>query len=249
MNKDLITILTTARSGSNYFCECIEKSFEDINVNYELFNKNICCLHNKLKKPISAIYDISFDNLHVKIKDNPYQLIERIKQSVSENNILFKLFLDHLSSNETENILIKSKMVIILKRNVLDMFISNEKALLVNRYSEINTTDIKIRFDCKQYENIKAYYEKLFKIYDIFLKKNNIPYIVIHYEEFHTLTLKEQKLNMKNIWDTYIPGNCINIVKNEKPITFFKQDISNDYKDKIINYTEFLEYFEKSNRS
>ena len=34
MNKNLITILTTARSGCNYFCEFIEKSFEDVNVNY-----------------------------------------------------------------------------------------------------------------------------------------------------------------------------------------------------------------------
>lgn len=249
MNKHLITILTTARTGSNYFCEYIEKSFEDINVNYELFNTGVCCLNHKLKKPISALYDISFQNLHIKIKDNPYQLIDTIAHNITENNILFKLFLDHLSQNETENILIKSKMVIILKRNFVDMFISKQKAVLLNKYSQINTTDIKIIFDFKEYENIKAYYEKLFVVYDIFLKKNNIPFVVINYEEFHTLSLKEQQLFMKNIWDTYIPENAINIIKNATPITFFKQDISNDYKDKISNYTEFLEYFEKSNRS
>lgn len=249
MNKNLITILTTARSGSNYFCDFIETSFEDINVNYELFNKNICCLHNKLKKPISNIYDVSYDKLYLKIIDNPYQLIETIKQQVSENNILFKLFLDHLSMNETENILIKSKMVIILKRNFVDIFISNQKSLLLNKYSQINTTDVKILFDFIEYENIKGYYQKMFEMYDLFLKKNKIPYIVINYEEFHAFNLQEQQLYMKNIWDTYIPENAINIVKDENPLTFFKQDISNDYKDKILNYAEFVEYFLKSNRS
>jgi LPS sulfotransferase NodH len=248
MNKPLVTILTIARTGSNYFCELIEKNFTDINVSYELFNNKYCYINDNLYNKISKIYESS-GNLHEKIKDNPFDLLINISNTCHENNICFKLFLDHLNSIESNKILMNSSLVIILKRNYLDSYISNEKAIQLKKYSNINTDNIKIHFDINNFNHSKKKYDDLYEIYLKYILENNISYIEINYEDFHKLNLLEQQIFMQKIFDEKIRNNTIKINKNHNSMTFFKQDTSENYKDKIINYTEFVEYFEKSNRS
>uniref|UniRef100_A0A6C0I038 Sulfotransferase domain-containing protein n=1 Tax=viral metagenome TaxID=1070528 RepID=A0A6C0I038_9ZZZZ len=241
MNKNLITVLTIARSGSNYFCDFIEKIFENINVNYELFNKNNCYANKKIKNKLIEIYEN--EKLNEEIINDPFKLLTHISDICEENNILFKLFLDHLNEIETENILSKSSFVIILKRNYLDSFISNEKALKLNNFSLISTTYEKILFNFKIYEKQKKYFEKLYEKYENFIKENKIPYVIINYEDFHKLNLEQQKQYMKQIFDEKMPENNIILKDKINKLFYTKQDTSHSYKDKIINYEEFENYF------
>jgi len=248
MDKNLITILTIARTGSNYFCELIEKYFTDINLSYELFNNSVCYINTNMFDKISKIYEAS-GNLHEKIKDNPFDLLINISNTCDENNICFKLFLDHLNSIESNKILMNSSLVIILKRNYLDSYISNEKAIQLKKYSNINTDNIKIHFNINNFNHSKKIYDDLYESYLKYILENNISYIEINYEDFHKLNLLEQQIFIQKIFDEKIQNNTIKINNNDEPLSFFKQDTSTNYKDKIINYEEFSAYFEKSNRS
>jgi hypothetical protein len=251
MDKKLITVLTIGRTGSNYFCDFIDKSFTNINVNYELFNKNKCCIQKKIKKRVLKLYDNINDisgNLHEKVKDDPFQLLVNISNLCEEENIMFKLFLDHLSMDKSHNILSYSSLVVFLKRHYLDVYISNEKASLVNKYSNIDTTNIKIKFDPHKYESKVNYYDKYYHILRDFIIENNIPYVDIHYEPFHKLNIKEQQFFLKDIFDKYLIGNNIQMNENIDEIRFFKQDQCSSYRDKIENYDEFLEYFKQKNK-
>jgi len=246
MDKKLITLLSIPRTGSNYFCNFIDKSFKNISVNYELFNKSKCYIRNNLYQEISLLYDSSGD-LHEKLKDDPFQLLVNISNVCQEENIMFKLFLDHLTMDKSTKILSYSSLVLFLKRDYLDVYISNEKASLLNKYSNIDTTNIKIKFDHCKYEKKINYNNKYYQLLRDFIIENNIPYVDIHYDSFHKLNIKEQQLFLKDVFDKYLTGNNIQMNENIGEIGFFKQDLSSSYEDKIENYEEFLEFFKKNN--
>jgi hypothetical protein len=244
MDKKLITLLTIPRTGSNYFCNFTDKSFKNISVNYELFNTDICYVRYNLRKKIWLLYDAS-DNLHEKVKDDPFQLLVNISNVCEEENIMFKLFLDHLKINDSQKILLNSSLIIFLKRDYLDVYISHEKAKLLNEFENIDTTNIKINFDPLNYESKNNYYNNYYHILRDFIIENNIPYVDIHYDSFHKLNVKEQQMFLKDIFDKYLIGNNIQFKEKVDPLHFFKQDRSYSYREKIENYDEFLEYFSK----
>lgn len=248
MDKNLITTLTFARTGSNYFCEFIYNNLTNINVNFELFNNKYCCIkNNEIFQQITSLYGGS-DNLCEKVKHDPYKLITDIQNLSTEKNVFFKLFLDHLNVEHTENILSKSSFIILLKRNYLDAFISNQKAKKINKYSIASTTNIQIEFDFKKYENNTKYITTLYEKYKSFIIQNKIPFIIIDYDDFHILNFSEQKIYIKKIFDKYLPNNDIYIKENSGSIKFIKQDLSHFYKDKIINYPEFVDYYYHSKK-
>ena len=236
MEKKLITVLCVARSGSNFFCDFIDKCFQDVCVNYELFNKFVCCPKVGLTEELKTLYNC--ENLHEVISlSPPMQLINNIKSICDESNVLFKLFLDHLNESDTKTILSQSSIVIILKRNFLDIYISNEKAMLLKTWSKKSTNDIRIVFDYKQYENQKVYYEKLYNLYETYLQDSSIPYVTIQYEDFHKLSLQEQKVYVRDIV-------ALNLRDTHPDFCYEKQDTTTDYRDKIVNYEEFQDYFQ-----
>jgi len=246
MNKPLITVITISRTGSNYFCDLVEKSFTNIHVSYELFNKNECYIGDfKLYNKFKDNYDnVPLKELYTKIKDNPLQLLKNISQHCKEESFLFKLFYDHLSLEQTKEIITNSSCIIFLKRDFLDRFVSNEKARNLNEYSCIDTTHKKIFFDKKEYQRKRVYYDTLeTKIYDI-VKECSIPSIDIHYETFHSLDTHLQRLFLQqNVFDKYVSEVGITIRENPSPPRFFKQDLTSCYEEKIENYPEFEEYF------
>lgn len=256
MDKKLITVLSIPRTGSNYFCNLIENSFTNINVTYELFHPDKCYINNNnnnnkdLYDKISLLYDVSGDlrhnNLHEKIKNDPYQLIKNIKNVCNEENILFKLFLDHLPIENAKEILLNSSLIVFLKRKFLDTFISDEKGYLLKKYSNVDTTNIKIEFKPKHYEKKLNHINKYYNIFKNFILENEISYIEIDYDDFHQLNLKEQQRFLKKMFDIYLHGNNIQMNENVINIEVFKQDRSQCYEDKIENYEEFKKYFYKN---
>lgn len=165
------------------------------------------------------------------------QLINNIKSICYESNVLYKLFLDHANESDTKTILSQSSMVIILKRNFLDIYISNEKAKLLKTWSNKTTNGINIVFDCKQYENEKVYYEQLYNLYETYLQDSSIPYVMIQYEDFHKLSLQEQKVYVQDIV-------ALDLHDTHRDFCYIKQDTTTDYRDKIVNYEEFQDYFQ-----
>ena len=115
-----------------------------------------------------------------------------------------------------------------MQRNNIDRYISEKKAIKLNSYQKINTTDLKINFDISEYNNFKN------NLNIFFNKFNNFP--IINYEDFILLNKKEQLKLFFNKINLSIDLNNINI-KN----TLQKQDLETDYSKKIENFNKDIE--------
>jgi LPS sulfotransferase NodH len=231
----MLTVLTTARTGSNYFCDAVDMGFSNINVHYEIYNKDCCYLgrDQSVRNALFATY--SRNDLHNVVRDDPVAFVTHLQAACKEDYMLFKLFVDHLSPEHTRALLSQSTRVIVLKRNFLDSFISNEKAKQVGAYSLVSTTNVKITFDTETYRKYKGYYDALYVSYETFLQENKIPHAVVHYTDF----CENPTATMQSIF------HGLDVRPNPQPgtVTFSKQDTSEDYQDKIDNYQEFLDIF------
>lgn len=247
--KYLITIITHARSGSNYLCNLIEKSFDNINSNYEIFNKQKCYINEKNINKILKEYNLENSNdLNLLVHKNPLNFLENVIKLSNEPIISHKIFSEHLDFNYINLIINKSDFLIILKRKFIDIYISKKRAIEMQKYHDnpwinINTTDYKIDFDKNEYENQLNNYNDWFKKINKTIKLNNKNYVIIDYDRFFNLNIEDQINLINKELSKSIPNYLLNYIEINKNNLLQKQDKSNDYITKINNYKDFFNYF------
>ncbi len=253
MEKKTILILAYARTGSNYFCGLLNKTFKDINANYEIFHESESHINSKYLKEMYLKYyknnnlnDYDDSNLVweqdlAKVsKQNPIKFLENLTDISKECIVTFKVFTDHLDDDNLKQIINKSDMIIVLNRKFIDIFISNQKAMMNNDYCQIDTTKTKILFDVKRYEFEKEKHNKWYSKINDLLNQLNRDCIKIDYDNFHKKTLKQQQEYLKENINIYLQYD---LDINYDITTLNKQDKSTNYSDKIINYDTFVKYF------
>lgn len=245
--KYLITILATARSGSNYLCDLLGNTFSSVNSNGELFCYNdFCFINAKYLKTMQNVYKCEGDLIKYADKD-PMLFLNNLMNISQEPIISHKLFESQVELNIVFKIIDKSEFLIIMKRNPIDMYISYKKASEMeqkNMYDDpwcnVDTTNYKIIFNITEFEerehSLKSWYEKIFN----YISKMQKKYCLLDYDDFHKLNLFEQQLLIKKNISEVIPSDLLNI--NTNITTIKKQDRSVNYKDKIINYDEVSNY-------
>ena len=247
--KKLILILAYARTGSNYFCGILDNSFKDINSNYEIFNKVESFVNEKYIREMYLKYSNIKDKKHLlKVsRQNPIKYLENLIDVSKESIISFKIFNDHLDDSNLRQIINKSNMIIVLDRKFIDIYISLQKTKKLlkdnekNPWIKIDTTTTKIFFDIEDYEKeYKKYTEWYSKINYLLKHQYNRDYIKIDYDNFHSKSLKQQQEYLKENINNYLQYN---LDINYNITTLNKQDKSKKYRDKIINYDTFIEYF------
>ena len=241
--KYLITIIGHARTGTNYLCQLLEKGFDDINSNYELFNCKNCFINTQYLDAMTNIYKNK--DLSKYSRNDPILFLENLIKISNEPIVSHKIFPEHISLDHVYQILNKSNYVIILKRKFIDVYISKKRAISMLKshkdpWIKINTTNYKIEFLPTEYESQKKIYDQWYQKTLEYIKKNNIKYIILDYDCFHQLSITEQKYLLQS----NIQKNLdISISCNHTIPTLSKQDKSNNYKTKIKNYEEFSTYF------
>ena len=120
--KKIIMVITTARTGSTTLIKNIENN-----------NKDIINLHELFDTTIGHFGNFYQNNKNLDIEE----MISKLVNSTNKNNILIKIFFEHLeyiSLNKLIRLLdIKiNKKIIILKRNTFDSFISLKKSVKNN---------------------------------------------------------------------------------------------------------------------
>lgn len=249
--KQIITIISISRSGTEFFCDLIDNSFTNINVSKELFHNVESAINNKLLTSVSNLYNINYtnnseNNIRRKLtenidKNNPIVLLEHMSSVCQDNIIMFKIFPYHLNYEKTKEILKMSSFVIFLKRNYIDNFISTTKAINTNKYMKVDTSNIKIYFDKEKYILRKELIKNWFSEMCNFTKNNNIQSIDIDYDTFHMLSNKEKQLFLNT--NIFCKFDCVSMKSiDEYKSSYFKQDTKKNYKDKIINYDDFLHF-------
>ena len=177
-------------------------------------------------------------------KNNPIDYLDLITSNIKNHDNLFskiqiKYFMSLSPDQQARLINYPDSKIIIIKRNILDTYISDIKAKQVNKMSMIDTSEIKIYLDINDFLEyhtlVTSYYKRLTEI----LRENNKKYLIINYEDIHKNILEENKI--KYILDR-IKFLDLELSINPdiyKTINFvFKQDKNTHVRDKILNYHE-----------
>lgn len=176
--------------------------------------------------------------------NNPYKYLKFINGCIEEKYLCSKIQIPYLANRPTN---VKKSIVnfnnakfIVIKRNLIDTYISNKKASIVNKWSKVDTSDIKLTIDI---ENFKAYCNRMTTMYNNAYKLlKGKDYVVVDYDELHRYnTIKskieyvQRRLKEMNI-NTEIDYNIVS-----KQDFLFKQDNNLHHIDKIKNYNDFIQ--------
>jgi len=243
--KHLVTIIGHARTGSNYLCKLIEESFPDVASHYELFNKQMCHINSNYKDRLISHYNT--DKLHLLADSNPIEFMDTVINLSDKNIVSHKIFPEHMTLENAKKMIDKSRMVFLVKRNFIDVYISKKRALLMtkthsNPWIDVDTTDFKIDFNKDEFINQKRDYDEWYRNITDYLITKGKPYNVLYYDEFHILDIKGQQVLIKEKLEQFIDGKCLNLTVTEVEHVLKKQDKSLDYKTKLNNYSEFMDY-------
>ena len=250
-----IVIIASPRTGSNYFLNLLENSISNLSVHYEIFHRTLCYTNFEILNYFKDKYNLNSNNetnlrkdIYNVFKNDPKQLILNIikySELTNKKYIIFKIFDNQLDNKNIQNILIKSKLVIFLKRNLIDTYISLLKVNESKKWNSCNTTNLKVIFDEQEYIDLVNKTNKWYcKILDI-VKKYNIDYINIYYEDI----IKEKNIDNQLSYIINIINNK-NIKLNIKESINYdniinKQDNNRNKLDSIINKNDYLKYIDK----
>ena len=243
--KYLITIIAYARTGTNYLSGFLGNTFSNINSNYELFHKKGCFINEKYLNTMIRHYEET--DITKIVKENPILFLEYLINISEEPIVSHKIFPEHLALNIVYKIIDKSDYLLIMKRNFIDVYISNKRAMnMIKEYKDpwinIDTTNYKIEFDKDEFKFQKKNFDDWYENTLNYIVKKNKKYYLIDYDCFHKLNLEDKQLLIKTQLCEVISPDLLEI--NTNIDTLKKQDKSSDYKTKIINYNEFINYID-----
>lgn len=262
MTAKLITIITSERSGSNFFCDFLENAFPSINSNTEIFNIDKAYFNKKTLEFISDKYNLTinesddFETTALSIRQqlklrstSKLQIIKDICKIKGYDFCSVKIFVHHLTNDELNEIVKMSSICIFLHRNPVDRYISYIKACNTQVWHTVDQTNIQIEFKTNRYllrENIYSNFKKeVLKI----CNNSKIPCEHIYYENICNLPIdKLQKYVHEKIFKKIFPE--INMVLQEEKnivIMFKKQDFEKSLFKKIVNYKEVEIFIKKEN--
>jgi hypothetical protein len=239
MTNLIITIISAPRSGTNFILNNLLTKISNLNVNFEIYSDDTAAGVNAVNKKYREEIPTNYS------KD---EIIDHLLTVSEEKYIVHKIFPFMFQGQEYSSIINRSKYVIFIKRNFLDVFISNKKARQIKRWLFVDTSEMTIYFDIKEYLADKKYYENWFKNTKTLCEVLNKPFVIIDYDIIVAMDSEEDQIQyciekLKQVTG----GNFYAEMKNEgfyaKPIV--KQDIQNDYSKKISNYQE-VRYFIKN---
>ena len=251
MKKYIITVLAHPRTGTNYLMCFLEKFFPHFNVNFEIFNPQNCFMNEKYITGILEKYHLvrnsTNQNKLVKLaREGPILFLRNLIEISQEEVIIHKIFPHHLTNHQLQSVLCISDLVLVVDRKFLDVFISLEKTkYLLERKVEnpwilVDTTDIKINVDPKQFERDLKIYQIWYRDNYITLQNLQVPVFQISYEIFHQLDSSEKINHLREIFQNFIPPEFLK-VKTKDSNLLHKQDRILDFSQKIINYSELVE--------
>lgn len=255
MTAELISILGIPRTGTNYLCGLLGK-FDEINSLYEIYHNKAVFIGN----PILTQQTIDYINLKYQLKiknhqdfdfinfvhQNPQEILEIISLHSTYKYLSFKLFPNHLSLHDFHELIISNNQVIkiLVKRNLLDVYLSLKFAIMIQNWRDLNTSSLKLDFNSNDFLNWYAKYQQYYDFIERELNKNNFEFSILRYEEIHRFHTNKEKFIfifdfLKSI-GLEISKNNLSISNSELNNLIIKQDNRVNALDKVNNPNELI---------
>ena len=200
-----ITIISAARSGSNWLLKCLETDYT-INLK-EIFNRGLAGKNKIKEKDLEYLYpDITQKNnvlKNISYKNINYHTIKNIQDRILHNkkHCLYKVLYEHYLYNpiiinkalDTSDCIIGS-----YRENILESYISSMKSVKTNiwwtdpnKKNLIDKNNLKIEWNLENY--LQFYDTRVRGIQWIKSCALNSKYVIFTYEEIHSDTKNNQE--------------------------------------------------------
>ncbi len=165
--------------------------------------------------------------------------LEQLLLAKSKNqNLTYKIFLEHIDLKSIVNIVYKSNIIIFnYRENLLHQWISKKKASVCDKWFNHDLADYQIEWDEKMFMEFRNSCKLIYRFAQILTEKGyNVPFL--NYEEIHQFESTKEKIEFVNE-----KLKKVNIqIDNFDEVLFTKQNLVYDYKKCFKNYDSFLEY-------
>ncbi len=255
-----IVWIAIPRTGTN-FLSALLKHHPRITSYYEIFHREkfYAGIHNRpefIIKSLNQKYHVNFSDVEDLdlinwINQHPQDLLETLIELNPQHLISFKLFPDQLQNDAIERVIIQNDRIakILVKRNLLDAYISHEIARKVGFWDNYDTSNIFLTLSIEKFIHWAKWAEEWYGLFENNLSSEVIDYSTINYEEIHQHKNNTDKLayldNFFNKIGIEFPSQyalpdliTINLQK--------KQDNRDCLADKITNYDEFIGELKKT---
>lgn len=248
-----VAILAIPRTGTNYLCDLISK-FNEIDSLYEIFHKDAVYLGNngQLRQNIiehinrehnSAIGNFR-DAAFIEFVSNYTQaFLDIIAEESKKKYVSFKIFSNHLKREKLRDLIIKNQEItkIIVKRNLLDVYLSGKIAQQTNQWGKTDTSKFKLEFDDNDFMKWFTNQNKYYDFIETELIKSGQEIKILQYETIHSHENNQEKFQY--LFDFFSsaglqldPSNLSNLAHKDLDRNVRKkQDKRNSTLDKLSN--------------
>jgi hypothetical protein len=159
----ILCVLGVPRTGTNHLCSVLS-NIPEIESRFEIFHpvRSYSMRPDELmalSRLTQTVFDPSSTDPEAvrTIRANPGLTLECILSSMKPPKRLlsFKVFGHHLTAEEVGNTIISRSDAIIafVRRRPIDTYISLMKAATLGKWSQVNTTDLKVKIDATEFVN------------------------------------------------------------------------------------------------
>ncbi len=253
----VVPIIAARRTGSNYFCGLIDRAFVDVHASYEIFHADKSYIYSKAKpqKTIEVMghFSIAPDDPDREKKlveiahSNPSEYVRVLSAYCEQQVLAFKIFQSHLKRRQVAEVIDCADLVIFLKREFVDVYISMKKSQLMDQIkgsqvkrTNLDTSNVKIVFDPEEYEQKKANYDNWYASVQSIVSARGTPSATFVYEDLHGMTRSAQQVLLQDAFADYLG---LRLPVEKFPIEDHRrQDTSSSYEEKVENYDLFASY-------
>ena len=212
-SSKIFVILAYRRTGSNYLMKVLD-SFANVDFFGEVYHqktvwiptakkrKYVEWLDNTHNQKVNIGYKAFEDSELVKLNhDRPDYFLDFLALTSDRPYVGFKIFPEHLTWQQLSTILLDRHICkLVLKRNLLNVYISDKILDRTNSSQTKDTSKIKINIDCLNfrtwYFETQSYYSRL----ELCLRNHNQKYSEIFYEQIHSYSCDEEKSAFIQQW-------------------------------------------------
>jgi hypothetical protein len=165
----------------------------------------------------------------------PNRYFDSLRALAGDRPLLFKIFPEHLDLRQLLSLLREQRpRVLLMLRDPLDSFISFKKLSETKKPQDVDTSELKIRFDKGEYYTYKAALATHYRAVKEFCDDEWIDLDVVHYEWLHASEAdkvdKVQRV-VENLFKTKLHWAD----DKDKFKIYKKQDASPSVADKVLN--------------
>jgi hypothetical protein len=235
----IVCILAIGRTGSSHLVQLL-KACPQLNVKAELFKENARLTTADRNALRTASGSASEGGALTKWRrSHPARVLDVLFEAGGAKPLFFKVFYRHLTREQISNEIFSRDDIryIVLRRRMIDSFISNRKAHHYGAHADVDTTGWKPTIQAREFvawtRRARSWYDWIAQE----LHSRRLPFLDVIYET--QLANVENRVALARILDGVAAMGLAGIALPRKIDSFERQDRESDYRARVANWAEF----------